>query len=197
MAASSKNMFVRLACGIYRGLLYAYPSAFRLRYGGEMEQAFGDQLRDTITTRGVGGLFAFCIRTAWDLARSVMRERFTLQSVVGILCVAAALGFSIYAAHVDHHNKTEVYPTLAVVLVGSFIAALIRPRHAWRWAIFVALGVPFFGPLPDLLARLAAPGRWAMLAVLLVPGLLGAYAGAMLRRAVAMLGAGMGTDGKP
>ena len=85
--------------------------------------------------------------------------------------------------NVDRHNVDEVYPTLMVVLIGSFVLGVLRPRHAWRWAIIIGLGVPFFGPLPALPARLASPGRWAMLAVLLIPGLIGAYTGSILRSA--------------
>ena len=179
-----KNALLRLACGLYRGLLHAYPPEFRLRYGIEMNQVFRDQLRDTLSKQGARGLVTFGARTAWDFCTSVPRERFTLQSLGGMLCLAAALGFAMYATYVDRHNVTEVYPTLMVVLVGSFILGILRPRSAWRWAILIGLGVPFFGPLPALPARLASPGRWAMLAVLLIPGLIGAYTGSILRSAV-------------
>ena len=96
--------------------------------------------------------------------------------------MAAALGFSIYAEYVDRHNATEVYPTLTVALIGSFILGLAQPSRPWKWAIIVGLGAPFFGPLPSLPARLASPGRWAILAILLVPGLIGAYSGSILPR---------------
>jgi len=185
MPAIWKNTFLRLACGLYRGLLHAYPPEFRLRYGIEMNQVFRDQLRDTLSEQGIGGLLMFCTRTAWDLCTSIPRERFTLRSLGGLLCLAAALGFALYATYIDRHNLDEVYPTLMVVLVGSFVLGLLRPRHAWRWAIIIGLGVPFFGPLPALPARLASPGRWAMLGVLLIPGLIGAYTGSILRSAVA------------
>jgi hypothetical protein len=184
MPSIRQNTLLRLACGLYRGLLHAYPPEFRLRYGIEMNQVFRDQLRDTLSKQGLHGLLTFCMRTAWDLCTSIPRERFTLRSLRGMLCLAAALGFALYATYVDRHNVDEVYPTLMVVLVGSFVLGMLRPRRAWRWAIIIGLGVPFFGPLPDLPARLASPGRWAMLAVLLIPGLMGAYAGSILRSAV-------------
>jgi hypothetical protein len=185
MPAYAKNLIVRLACGAYRSLLYAYPLEFRSRYGVEMNQVFRDHLRDTLSNRGIAGLFPLAARTAWDLSTSVLRERFTLHTFVGMLWLAAALGFASYAAHVDHHNVSEVYPTLLVVLVGSFVLGIIRPTNPWRWAIIVGIGVPFFGPLFDLPARLTSPGRWAMLAIVLVPGLIGAYIGYFLRRAIA------------
>jgi len=170
---------------LYRGLLYAYPPEFRSRYGVEMSQLFRDQLRDALSNQGILGLLPFCMRTTGDLSKSILRERCNLQNMVGMLCLAAALGFALYATYVDRHNADEVYPTLMVVLVGSFILGVLRPRRAWRWALMLGLGVPFFGPLLTLPARLASPGRWAMLAVLLFPGLIGAYTGSILRRAVA------------
>jgi hypothetical protein len=184
MSPQFRNALAGLACGLYRGLLHAYPQDFRSRYGAEMTQLFRDNLRDALSNHGIPGFARFCMRTAWDLLTSVLRERFTLGSVVGMLCLAAALGFSFYAEYVDRHNATEVYPTLMVALVGSFILGLAQPSWPWRWAIIVGLGVPFFGPLSSLFARLASPGRWAMLAVLLVPGLIGAYTGSVLRRAL-------------
>jgi len=184
MPTFPKNMILRLGCGLYRGLLLAYPPEFRARYGVEMNQVFRDQLRDTLSKRGLHSLASFSIRAALDLFTSVLRERFTMKSAIGMLCLCAAFGFSLLAEHVDRHNVTEVYPTLMVALVGSFILGLIQPAWPWRWAIIVGLGVPFFGPLPELFARLASPGRWAMLAVLLIPGLIGAYTGSFLRRAI-------------
>jgi len=185
MPGFSKNILPRLAGGLYRGLLHAYPPEFRSRYGPEMNQLFRDQLRDALSNQGLLGFLPFCTRTAWDLSKSILRERSNLQNLVGMLCLAAALSFALYATYVDRHNADEVYPTLMVVLVGSFILGVARPRRAWRWALILGLGVPFFGPLHGLPARLASPGNWAILAVLLIPGLLGAYSGAVLRRAVA------------
>jgi hypothetical protein len=182
-----KDAIERLACGVYRVLLSGYPAEFRSRYGIEMKQVFRDQLRATLSKCGMLGFLAFCAGTAWDLCAGVLRERFTLQSFVSIICLTVALGFSVYAAYVDRHNATEVYPTLMVVLVGSFILGLVRPWHVRRWAIIVGMGVPFFGPLIDLPARLASPGRWAMLAVLFVPGLIGAHGGLLVRRGAGVL----------
>ena len=91
---------------------------FRLRYGIEMHQVFRDQLRDALSKQGIRGLLTFCMRTAWDLCKSIPRERLTLQSLGGMVCLAVALGFAGYATYVDHHNVSEVYPTLMVVLVG-------------------------------------------------------------------------------
>jgi hypothetical protein len=180
-----RNILFRLAAGLYRALLFGYPKEFRNRYGFEMNQIFRAQMRDALSSRGILGFSSFCMRTAWDSFTSILRERLTLQSIFGMVCLSAALAFSMYAHYVDRHNAREVYPTLMVVLVGSLILGLVNPARPWRWAIILALGVPFFGPLQSLPARLHSPGGWAIVAVLLVPGLIGAYVGSILRRAAA------------
>jgi len=108
-----------------------------------------------------------------------------------MLCVAAAVGFGLYAGYVDRHNATEVYPTLMVVLVGSFILGLIQPAHAWRWALIVGVCVPFLGPISGLPSRIITPGDWGILAVVLVPGFIGAYLGALLHLAVGSMQRGV------
>lgn len=67
------SMLVRLFCGIYRLLLYAYPAAFRRRYGGEMQQVFRDRCRQV--AQGVPGLLRLASHTAADWLVTVIRER--------------------------------------------------------------------------------------------------------------------------
>src|SRR5437764_453065 len=102
----------------------------------------------------------------------------------GLICVLAAACFGMYGAYVDQHNATEVYPVLLVTLVGSLLLGLAHPRHVWRWALIVAALVPF-SPLAAAAfpARLALPGSWAIMGVVLIPALIGAYAGWGLRKA--------------
>lgn len=183
MTSLIRKIFSRLAAVLYRLLLYCYPKEFRQRYGIEMNQVFRTQLRDTLSNRGILGIVSFCTRTAWDSFTSILRERLSLQTIFGMVCLCAAFGFSMYAHYVDRHNATEVYPTLMVVLVGSFVLGVANPVRPWRWAIILAIGVPFFGPWQSLPARLHSPGGWAIVGVLLVPGLIGAYVGSILRRA--------------
>jgi hypothetical protein len=184
MPSHLQGVVFRVSRAIYRALLYAYPSEFRTRYGTEMCQVFSEQLRETLSAQRPLGFLQFCIHTVLDLTISILKERFTLQNAIGTLCLAAAATVGIGAAYVDRHNTHETYPTLLVVLVGSFILGLIRPQHAWRWALLAGLGVPFLGPVVDLPLRLLSPGCWAMLAVVLVPGLTGAYTGSTLHRAM-------------
>src|SRR5271155_5827300 len=112
-----------------------------------------------------------------DSSQPSSQENFALQSLLEISCFAAAIAAGLYAAHVDHHNHTEVYPTLFVFLVRSFALGVVRPGHAWRWALIIGLLVPFAGPFQTLFDRLSSPGSWAILAVVLIPGLIGAYTG--------------------
>jgi hypothetical protein len=107
-----------------------------------------------------------------------------MRGALEIFCLAAAIGIGLYAGYVDRHNATEVYPTLMVVLVGSFLLGLIQPAHAWRWALIVGVCVPFSGPISALPSRIITPGDWGILAVVLVPGFIGAYSGALLHLAL-------------
>ncbi len=62
---------------VYRGLLRLYPSEFRARFGDEMVQLFGDQLRDARTGRvssGPAGAAHVWIRTLGDLAVTAASE---------------------------------------------------------------------------------------------------------------------------
>jgi hypothetical protein len=183
MKVRSRERLIRVAGGIYRAMLVVYPREFRARHGLQMKLAFKDLLREALSSASSMDFVRFCIRMARDYTASVLRERVRSLSATEIACLAGATGVGLFAAYVDHHNAREVYPTLSVVLVGSLVLGMVRPKHAWRWAAIVGLCIPFFGPLPTLTARLASPGAWAILAVVLIPGLLGAYTGSAFRRA--------------
>lgn len=63
---------------VYRGLLRLYPSEFRARFGDEMVQLFGDQLRDARMGRdgsGSDGAVQVWLRTLSDLVITVASER--------------------------------------------------------------------------------------------------------------------------
>jgi cytochrome c oxidase subunit IV len=187
MLGALPRAILYLGCLVYRGFLHAYPREFRARFGAEMRQVFHDQLRDTLSSQGILGLLQFSFHIACDLSMSILRERLTSISILGIICSAAAICFGLGAAYVDRHNASEVYPTLFVVMVSSFLLGVVRPLGAWRWALIVGLAVPFAGSVVALPSRLASPGHWAILAVVLIPGLIGAYTGVTLRWAVGEL----------
>jgi hypothetical protein len=184
MPSSVKGALVQLACGLYRALLWVYPAEFRRCYGPEMVRVFGERLKDALTKHGVSALPWFTMHMTWDLLISAVRERTTAVSRVGTLCCVAGLGVGLYAAYVDHHNADEIYPTLSVLLVGSFFLGVVQPAHAWRWALVVAICVPF-SPFAQALrddpTRFVSLGAWVMLLVAMIPAMIGAYAGSTLR----------------
>ena len=47
---------VRASCGLYKILLLAYPSDFRLRFGGEMVATFSDLICDEWERNGLRGV---------------------------------------------------------------------------------------------------------------------------------------------
>jgi hypothetical protein len=59
---------------VYRGLLRLYPAEFRARFGDEMVQLFGDQLRDARTGRGSSGPTGTWLRTLGDLVLTAVSE---------------------------------------------------------------------------------------------------------------------------
>ena len=106
------------------------------------------------------------------------------SALLSIICMLAAAGVGMGGAYVDQHNATEVYPVLAVSLVGAFLLGIVRPRHVWLWALIIAAFIPF-SPFAAaaLHMRLASPGSWAILGVVLIPAMIGAYSGWGLRKA--------------
>src|SRR5437773_1957757 len=59
---------------LYRGLLRFYPTEFRARYGDEMVQLFGDQLRDASANNRASGPATVWLRTLIDLVTSATTE---------------------------------------------------------------------------------------------------------------------------
>ena len=47
---------VRVSCGVYRLLLFTYPSDFRQRFGNEMVTTFSDLMRDEWKCSGLQGV---------------------------------------------------------------------------------------------------------------------------------------------
>lgn len=58
----------------YRGLLRLYPADFRSRFGDEMVQLFGDQMRDARTGRAAFGPVGTWFRTLGDLVVTAASE---------------------------------------------------------------------------------------------------------------------------
>jgi hypothetical protein len=182
----ARDIFLRLGCGFYTVLLYAYPPEFRSRYKKEMTLAFKDDLHQTLHDGSLWNQLLFPFQMAKDFLTSVLRERIKSLDAVGMSFLVAASGIGLYASYVDRHNATEVYPTLSIALIGSFLLGLIRPTRSWRWAIIIALCIPFAGSLSNMRDRLSSSGAWAIFAVVLIPSLIGAVAGSFMRRGIGL-----------
>jgi hypothetical protein len=110
-------------------------------------------------------------------------ERFAYDLLCGAL--AASLGLAI--GWLDLHT-TEVIVTIVTLLATGFALGLLRPKAAWRWAVLIALGLPVMAALAKLsqihtVEPVQLDPRVALLA--LAFALVGAYAGALLRRVAA------------
>ena len=109
-----------------------------------------------------------------------------LATLAAALAAAAA---GLFAGWVDFHQD-EPQPAVLILLVGCGFVGLFRPEGAWRWALLAGLGIPAvlligramgatpFGP--------PSSSNWGYL-LPLIPAFIGAYGGALARRALAAL----------
>lgn len=112
---------------VYRGLLRLYPTEFRSRFGDEMVQLFGDQLRDARTGRGQSGpagAVQIWLRTLSDLAITVASEHLRKDRTMA-------------------HSLTEA-PSIAArtlgilgVLGGLILLAGYIPNLPWGADLFI------------------------------------------------------------
>lgn len=72
---TAASPLLRVLNQTYRLLLWAYPAAFRHRFGDEMRLMFRDLCRDTLAESGLMGLLLVCLHTLLDLSSSALRER--------------------------------------------------------------------------------------------------------------------------
>jgi hypothetical protein len=106
-----------------------------------------------------------------------------------LFCLAAGFFLASFELHTDD-TGVEVF----FILLFTFILGCWQPRHAWRWALLVGPWAPA-ADLWQLLFGAARPspehtnGLLLVTAVVIAIGLLGSYAGALLRRGVRLAGA--------
>jgi hypothetical protein len=88
---------VRASCGLYKMLLFAYPSDFRLRFGSEMVTTFSDLICDEWEQNGLPG-----VARVW---RSALREVFSAavplqlqRSMVVATSLALLSSFALFMA---------------------------------------------------------------------------------------------------
>jgi len=84
---------VRASCGLYKVLLFAYPSDFRLRFGSEMVTTFSDLICDEWEQNGLPGV----ARTWWSALGEVFSAAVLLHLQSPIV-IAASLALLSSAA---------------------------------------------------------------------------------------------------
>ena len=119
----------------YRGLLRAYPRAFRARYSEPMVQLFADQLRDARGAGALAGPLRLWVRTVPDLFTSAASEHLwrdrtvahsaasvptTLARALGIAGVLAGVVLVIpYFVTID-----DVWFPPRIILFNAFVIAV-------------------------------------------------------------------------
>ena len=99
---------------------------------------------------------------------------------VYLLAALAGIGTGCLDVAID-----DLLFTALLVLMASMLLGLLRPHWPWRWVVVVSI----FMPLTELAAYLiqtAKPTRGQMYGSLLValPGIAGAYGGAVVRQVI-------------
>jgi len=143
---------------LYRSLLRLYPKLFRVRFGDELVQLFGDVMRDAGEGRGGrGGIGGAWVRILADIALTAPAERLDQRRV----------------AHSISRPASAVTKALGLlgIVGGAFLLAGLIPNLPWFWVIFNLRLVPFeAGAIAVILAihaLQAGRSRWASLVVAL------------------------------
>jgi hypothetical protein len=109
-----------------------------------------------------------------------------------------ALFLGLVIGWIDMHS-IEVQPTVLLLLVFGLFMGFAEPKHAWRWAILLAVWVPLGGFAAQVVGlRTAAPAEPGVFAsfIAFIPALIGAYGGALVKRA-SLRSPGQGQDFSP
>jgi hypothetical protein len=113
---------------------------------------------------------------AAEIARQIAASQFRLGNALA-LASAVALGLAI--AYVDSRPHWDDAGITAFALLGAaLVIALCVPRRPWLWALGVGVWIPL-----HTIVRTGRPGAAIMFVLLLFP-LAGAYFGAYMRRAI-------------
>jgi hypothetical protein len=149
-----------------RALLRLYPREWRERYGDE----FALVLR--ATPPGPGAVLDV-VRGALDAHVRAARPRPLVCGALLAVC-AAVVGW------MNLHTTDDVQPVAAALLVCGFGFGVQRPARAWRYALVLFAAVP----LSSLWAELTAKHHLDVLiletVIAVIPGLFGAYIGALV-----------------
>jgi hypothetical protein len=160
---------------VYRRLLRLYPAAFRLRYGDEMVQLFGDQMRDSGVRNEPVGIARTWFRTLWDLVMTAASEHgrdrsvahslsvppSTISRILGVLGIAG--GALLIAAFIPDIPWGDNGFNLRLVLFNIGAIAIVIAVH--RRQVPTARRLSYVGAIPAIAAN-----AWYLLMILLAIG---------------------------
>ncbi len=109
------------------------------------------------------------------------------RSPYHLFCSLLAVALGLGTGWLDLHT-TEVGVTIVALLAAGLLLGLLQPAAAWRWAALLAIGLPIMAGVGLLTGlRTAEPIRLDPRVALVALGfaLVGSYAGALVRRALA------------
>jgi hypothetical protein len=120
---------------IIRAALLMYPSAWRRRYGGELEQLFLDCTADGASVLGSTRLL---IDVTWSGLAQRIRNCGTRTRIVAVSCLCAAAGIAIDAASVttaDTLDVGNVHVGLIWLAPNSLLKTHVMFVHAPVWEL--------------------------------------------------------------
>ncbi len=99
------------------------------------------------------------------------------------LTVGLALVFGALLGYIDL-NSSEVQLPMFCLLLFSFTLGVCQPKAAWRWGVLMGLSLPvsYFVAFATSMRAVDAPRYPITLVVLVIPGLIAAYGGALASR---------------
>ena len=132
-------------CRVYSVMLYAYPRAFRLQYGGEMAQVFRDRCGYLARRQGRPRLFRFALHTTADWLGTTFRERTAAMSemTVGDYCrKAVQLARAIWSAGRKPQRRGFVAEWVMTIVVFLFatttlVQAYVIPTASMEGTLLV------------------------------------------------------------
>ena len=105
---------------------------------------------------------------------------------LGVL--ALALIFAVLTGYVNL-TASEVQAPMGCILLFSFLCGFLQPIAAWRWGVLIGLSIMLstFVGLAINYPMIDVPHFPITLAVLVIPGLIAAYGGVLVRYSVSSL----------
>jgi hypothetical protein len=88
---------VRASCGLYKMLLFAYPSDFRLRFGSEMVTTFSDLICGEWEQNGLPGVARVWRSVVWEVFSTAVPLQLQ-SSIVVATSLALLSSFALFMA---------------------------------------------------------------------------------------------------